>query len=292
MALINKDTVSNKMSGRILKNKIAKVIFFIATIIGLLFLGALAYRILTQGLGSLDMDFLTGFTSQSPDRAGIKAGVIGSLWLMSVTAPVTLIIGVATAIYLEEYAKRGRFTRFIQINLQNLAGVPSIVFGLLGLTIFVYIFKTGEIVLAGGLTLGLLVLPVIVVAAQESIRSVPNELREASYGMGATKWQTVRRIVLPAAIPGILTGGILALSRAIGETAPLLLVGAATAIFTLPSGIFDPYTAMPIQIYSWTKAPQPEFEYVASAGIIVLLVILLLLNSIAVFIRNKFSKRL
>lgn len=291
MKLIDQETVTKKMAVRIMKNGFWKSIFFVATTIGLIFLGLLAYRILTQGISYLDMDFLNGYTSRRPERAGIKAGLLGSLWLMVVTAPVTLILGVATAIYLEEYAKQNWMTRFIRTNLQNLAGVPSIVFGLLGLTIFVYILNTGEIILAGGLTLGLLVLPVIVVASQEAIRSVPKELKEASYGMGATKWQTIRRIILPAAIPGILTGAILALSRAIGETAPLILVGAATAIFSVPTNIFDPYTAMPIQIYSWTSMPNPEFEFVASAGIIILLAILLLMNSIAVFIRNKFSRR-
>ncbi len=291
MGLINHESVSKNMTGRIMKNKIGKAVFFIATSIGLIFLLLLGYRILTQGIGHLDMDFLNGFTSRRAERAGIKAGFFGSLWLMVVTAPVTLVLGVATAIYLEEYAKKNRLTRFIQVNLQNLAGVPSIVFGLLGLTIFVYILRMGNVILAGGLTLALLVLPVIVVSSQEAIRSVPNHLREASYGMGATKWQTIRRIVLPAAIPGILTGAILALSRAIGETAPLILVGAATAIFTVPNDIFDPFTAMPIQIYSWTSMPNQDFQYVASAGIIVLLAVLLLMNSIAVIIRNKFSKR-
>ncbi|KGX88885.1 phosphate ABC transporter permease PstA [Pontibacillus litoralis] len=291
MKYIDSQKVKKRMGGRITRNTIAKGLFFFATLIGLFFLAALAYRILTQGIGNLDWEFLTGFTSYDPERAGILAGIVGSMWLMLVTGPVTVVLGVATAIYLEEYAKQGRLTRFIQINLQNLAGVPSIVFGLLGLTIFVYVLNIGEVVLAGGLTMALLVLPVIVVSSQEAIRSVPNSLRQASYAMGATKWQTIRRIVLPAAIPGILTGSILSLSRAIGETAPLLLVGASTAIFTLPSGIFDPYTAMPIQIYSWTQQPNPDFQAVASSGIIVILVFLLLMNSIAVIIRNKFSKR-
>jgi phosphate transport system permease protein len=291
MKVFNQQSISKRIGRRVIKNTIFKGLFIAATSIGLIFLAALAYRILSQGVGNLDWGFLNGFTSLRPEKAGIKAGLIGSLWLMVVTAPVTVILGVATAIYLEEYAKKNWLTSFIKTNLQNLAGVPSIVFGLLGLTIFVYILNTGEIILAGGLTLSLLVLPVIVVASQEAIRSVPRHLREASFGMGATKWQTIRRIVLPAAIPGILTGAILALSRAIGETAPLILVGAATAIFSLPSSVLDPYTAMPIQIYSWTSMPNPQFQYVASAGIIVLLVVLLLMNSIAVFIRNKFTQR-
>ncbi|MFC0522601.1 phosphate ABC transporter permease PstA [Pontibacillus salicampi] len=291
MNYVDEQTVKTNMGKRIVKNKIGRWVFFFATLIGLIFLGALGYRILTQGIGGLDWQFLSGFTSASPERAGIKAGVIGSLWLMAVTAPVTIILGVCTAIYLEEYARQNKLTRFIQLNIQNLAGVPSIVFGLLGLTIFVYVFNIGEVVLAGGLSLALLVLPVITVSAQEAVRSVPQDVRQASYALGATKWQTVRRVVLPAAIPGILTGSILALSRAIGETAPLLIVGASTAIFTLPGNIMDPYTAMPIQIFSWTQQPQQAFQEVASAGIIVLLAILLVMNSIAVVIRNKFSKR-
>lgn len=291
MKLIDTQQIKQKMAPRIFINRLSGIIFFIGTSVGLVFLAALFYQIIRQGAGSLDWQFLNGLPSISPEKAGIKNAVLGSLWLMAVTAPVTLILGVSTAIYLEEYAKQSALNRFIRANIQNLAGVPSIVFGLLGLTIFVYIFNTGKIILAGGLTLGLLVLPVIVVAAQESIRSIPKELREGSYAMGATKWQTVLRIVLPAAIPGILTGTILALSRAIGETAPILVVGASTAIFTLPKSIFDPYTAVPIQIFNWVGLPNPQFEHVAGAGIIVLLIILLLMNTAAVLIRNKFSKR-
>ncbi|HHY21047.1 MAG TPA: phosphate ABC transporter permease PstA, partial [Bacilli bacterium] len=195
-----------------------------------------------------------------------------------------------TAIYLEEYGKKGRFIRFVQMNISNLAGVPSIVFGLLGLTLFVRGLDLGRSVLAGGLTMSLLILPIIVVAAQEAIRAVPNELREASYGMGATKWQTIRRVILPAALPGILTGNILALSRAIGETAPLIMIGALTYVNFLPEGLFSQFTVMPIQIYNWTSRPQEEFHYVAAAGIIVLLAMLLIMNSVAVWIRNKFQK--
>lgn len=291
MKLIDQKALTQKMTTRISLNSVAKIIFFIGTLIGLIFLAALFYRIISQGAGNLNWQFLNGLPSISPEKAGIKNALMGSLWLILVTAPVTLIIGVSTSIYLEEYAKQNALNRFIQANIQNLAGVPSIVFGLLGLTIFVYVLNTGKIILAGGLTLSLLVLPVIVVASQEAIRSIPKELREASYAMGATKWQTVLRIVLPAAVPGILTGAILALSRAIGETAPILVVGASTAIFTMPNSVFDPYTAMPIQIFNWVGLPNPKFEHVASAGIIVLLIVLLLMNTVAVIIRNKFTKR-
>lgn len=291
MKLINQDDLAGRMPQRILRNTIALIVFFIGTLIGLVVLAVLFYQIISQGWANVTWSFLNGFPSISPEKAGIKNALAGSLLLILVTAPVTLILGISSAIYLEEYASQNRLNRFIQANIQNLAGVPSIVFGLLGLTIFVFLMRMGETILAGGLTLSLLVLPIIVVASQEAIRSVPNELREASYAMGATKWQTVRRIVLPAALPGILTGAILALSRAIGETAPIIVVGASTAIFTMPQGLFSPFTAIPIQIYNWVQLPNNDFQSVASAGIIVLLIVLLLMNGIAVFIRNKFSKR-
>lgn len=221
----------------------------------------------------------------------MKSGLIGSLWLMMIVAPVSFILGVGTAIYLEEYALKNRFTAFIQTNISNLTGVPSIVFGLLGLTIFVRELGLGRSVLAAGLTMSLLVFPVIVVAAQEAIRAVPQQLREASYAMGATKWQTICRVVLPAALPGMLTGAILALSRAVGETAPLVVLGIPTFIAYLPSGVLDTFTVMPLQIYNWTGRPQEEFQHVAAAGIVVLLGFLIMMNSVAVLIRNKFQKR-
>lgn len=291
MSLIDKQAVRNSTGKRLTKNMIIKWLFLLATLFGIVVLATLLFRIFTQGIGYLDWAFLTSFASRFPEEAGIKAAIIGSLWLMIVTAPVSLILGVGTAIYLEEYAKKNRWTRFIQINISNLAGVPSIVFGLLGLTIFVRLLEMGRSIMAGGLTMSLLILPIIVVAAQEAIRSIPNEQYEASYAMGATKWQTIRRVVLPAAIPGILTGGILALSRAIGETAPLLMIGALSFIAFLPESVWSGFTVMPIQIFNWTSRPQEEFQFAAAAGIIVLLVMLIIMNSIAVFIRNKFSKR-
>ena len=203
---------------------------------------------------------------------------------MAIVAPVSIILGVSTAIYLEEYAKKNKLNDFIRMNISNLAGVPSIVFGLLGLTIFVRLMDLGKSILAAGFTMSLLILPIIIVAAQEAIRAVPNEQREASYGMGATKWQTIVRVVLPAAIPGILTGSILALSRAIGETAPLVVIGIPVILQFLPTGILDSFTALPMQIFDWAKRPQEEFQFVAAAGIIVLMTVLVCMNSIAVFI--------
>ncbi|ELK46208.1 phosphate ABC transporter permease PstA [Halobacillus sp. BAB-2008] len=284
-------TIKRRMEGRVAVNKIMMALFGLATAVGLIFLVLLFYRVLTQGIGYLSWDYISNFPAPYPEEAGIYAGLIGSIFLMIIVAIVSVVIGVATAIYLEEYAPKNKMTDFIRVNIQNLAGVPSIVFGLLGLTFFVYMFSFGYTLLAGGLTMALLILPVIFVAAQESIRSVPAEIKEASYGMGASKWQTIQRVILPAAVPGILTGTIIALSRAIGETAPLIIVGAATAIYTLPESLLAKYTVMPIQIYNWTGRPQEEWQFVAGAGIIILLAVLLLMNSIAVVIRNKYQKR-
>ncbi|WHY82020.1 phosphate ABC transporter permease PstA [Siminovitchia fortis] len=291
MEWINDEKIAKRTGFRLMKNRLSKWLFMLAASVGLLVLGILIYRIFSQGYSYLDLDFFTSFASRRPEEAGIKAAIFGTIWLMAITGPVSIVLGVGCAIYLELYAKKSRFTRFIQMNISNLAGVPSIVFGLLGLTVFVRMMEMGRSVLAGGLTMSLLILPIIVVASQEAIRAVPKELQEASYGMGATKWQTVRHVILPAAIPGILTGGILALSRAVGETAPLIMIGALTFVAFIPESIWSGFTVMPIQIFNWTSRPQAAFHDVAAAGIIVLLLMLLLMNSIAIIIRNKFSKR-
>lgn len=291
MRYIDETAVMKRMTKRITFNKVWKALFFLATTFALVMLAILLYRILTQGAGHLSLDFLMNFASRFADKAGIKAALVGSIWLMGVVAPVSILLGVGTAIYLEEYAKKTRLNDFIRMNISNLAGVPSIVFGLLGLTIFVRMLELGKSILAAGFTMSLLILPVIIVAAQEAIRAVSNEQREASYGMGATKWQTILRVVLPAAIPGILTGSILALSRAIGETAPLVVLGIPVILQFLPDGLLSQFTALPMQIYDWAKRPQEAFQYVAAAGILVLMTVLLLMNSIAIFIRNKFQKR-
>src|SRR5690606_480965 len=225
MRYIDDSIVMKRMKTRLNKNKGWKALFLTGTLFALLCLVILLVRIVTQGIGYLDWDFITNFASRRPENAGIKAALVGSIYMMCIIAPVSMILGVATAIYLEEYAKKNKINDFIRMNISNLAGVPSIVFGLLGLTIFVRALALGKSLLAAGFTMSLLILPVIIVAAQEAIRAVPQEQREASYGMGATKWQTITRVVLPAAIPGILTGSILALSRAIGETAPLVVIG-------------------------------------------------------------------
>src|SRR5690625_2909956 len=214
-----------KINARIVVNNIAKYLFFMATLFGRVVLIVLIIRVLVEGGSWMNIDFLLGKLSTQADKAGIMGAILGTFWLMIVVGPVTMIFGVGTAIFLELYVKKGRLQAFIQTNILNLAGVPSIVYGILGLTIFVRALDFGTIVLAGGLTMSLLVLPIVVVASQEAIRSVPQHLSDASYGLGATKWQTIRRIILPTALPGILTGAILALSRAIGETAPLVVIG-------------------------------------------------------------------
>lgn len=281
------------MSLRLILNKVLKNVFLLSTLFTLVILAVLIYQIVTQSIGWLDWQFLTSKLSISPERAGILGVIAGTLGLMIVVGPVTMFLGVCTAIYLEEYAKKGRLQSFIQTNIANLAGVPSIIFGLLGLAVISRALQLGSSILAGGLTLSLLVLPIVVVASQEAIRSVPQFLREASYGMGATKWQTIRRVVLPASIPGILSGFILALSRAIGETAPLIALGIPVLIMPIPDSLMDDFTALPIQIYYWTldSVLVAEYANLAAATIVVLLAVLFVMNSTAIFIRNKFQKR-
>ena len=291
MTLVDKDIIAKKRSGRQSRNQIFKWLFFLCTMFGLAVLILLIADTLMDGWSRLNLDFLTNFNSSRAESAGFFGAIVGSLWLMLVTTPVAIILSVGTALYLEEYAPKNKFTNFIKINISNLAGVPSVVFGLLGLAMFVRALALGNSVFAAGLTLALMILPVIVVASQEAIRAVPASVREASIGMGATKWQTISRIILPAAIPGIITGIILAISRALGETAPLVVIGVPTTLLVTPNSIFDSFQAMPMQIYSWVKMPNEEFQYIAAAGIIVLLVILLLMNSVAILIRNKFSNR-
>ncbi|AWI11643.1 MULTISPECIES: phosphate ABC transporter permease PstA [Bacillaceae] len=291
MKLIDQEQVIRRMKPRLFRNTFFKYLFLLATGLCLIVLAVLFGRIFIQGLPYLDWQFMNSLPSRKPEEAGIYTALNGTIWLMVVVVPVTMILGVGAAIYLEEYAKKNRFTTFIQVNISNLAGVPSVVYGLLGLTLFVRTFAFGKSVLAAGLTMSLLVLPVIIVSAQEAIRAVPSSFREASYAMGATKWTTILRVVLPASLPGILTGSILALSRAIGETAPLVVLGIPLFLAFLPNSVFDEFTALPMQIYNWTSRPQDEFHALAAAGIIVLLALLIVMNSVAIMIRNKFSKR-
>lgn len=254
-------------------------------------LALLLQDVFVDGYRWVDAQFLNSFPSRFPEKAGIKSALVGTLWLVSFTALIAIPTGVLAAIYLEEYAPKNRLTHFIEINIANLAGVPSIVFGILGLAIFVRFFGLGRSVIAGALTMSLLILPVIIIAAKEAIRSVPNSLRLAAFALGATRWQVIRAHVLPSALPGILTGIILALSRAIGETAPLIMIGALTFVAFLPESPMDEFTALPIQIFNWTARPQETFHELAAGGIIVLLAVLLLMNAVAVYIRYRGSKK-
>lgn len=266
-------------------------LFLIATLVGIAALAVLLFDVFEEGVGRLTLDFLNSFPSRFADRAGIKAALFGSLWVLVLTAVISFPLGIATAIWLEEYAPGGWLTRTIQTNIANLAAVPSIVYGILGLAVFVRWLEMGRSVLAGALTLTLLILPVMIIAGQEAIRAVPNSIRLASYALGATRWQTVSRHVLPMAMPGILTGTILALSRAVGETAPLIIIGAVAFVPFVPDGPLDSFTVLPIQIFTWISRPQAEFHELAAAGILVLLIVLLGFNLLAILLRNRYSKR-
>lgn len=284
---------SSRIERRVRLNNGLKHLFSLSTVFALVVLAILLYRIGVQSAGWLDLQFLTSNLSRFADKAGIYGAILGTVYLMFIVVPVTLVLGVSTAIYLEEYASKGRIQRFIKVNISNLASVPSVIFGLLGLAVFGRMLNLGSSILAGGLTMSLLVLPTVVVASQEAIKAVPGFLREASYGMGADKWTTIRKVVLPVALPGILTGSILAMSRAIGETAPLVVLGIPTLILKIPNSLMDDFTALPIQIYYWTldTVLTPEYANLAAATIVVLLAVLFILNSVAIIIRNKFQKR-
>ena len=256
----------------------------------LMTLATLLYDVMSDGLGRLSWQFVTSYPSRRPEQAGILAALVGSIYVMALTAAIAVPLGVGAAIYLEEYGGRGRLSRLIEINISNLAGVPSIIYGLLGLGLFVRYMAMGPSVLAGASTLALLVLPVVIISTREALRAVPRSLREGSYALGATKWQTIQYQVLPSA-PGILTGLILSLSRAIGETASLIAIGALTYIPFLPTDLGSPFTVLPIQIFNWVSRPQAAFIENAAAGILVLLALLLVMNATAIALRDRLQRR-
>ncbi len=279
------------------------------TLFGVFILIYLMYNILSAGLGRIDWDFITNGPAPRAAATGIYTALLGTLWVMVITAFVAFPVGICAAIYLEEYAKKSRFSNILEINIANLAGVPSIIYGLLGLQVFSRIFGFGNSVLTGGLTLALLILPVIVVSTREALKTVPYTIREASYALGASKWQTIWQQVLPASVAGIFTGVILSLSRAIGETAPLIVIGAVTFVSNVPGGpyhgiapetgqqlwhgLFDEFTVLPIQIFNWSSRPQEGFKVVNSAAaIIVLLSITFMMNGIAVYLRHRWQKKI
>lgn len=249
-------------------------------------------KVLWEGASRLSVEFLTSYPSRFPEAAGIVSPIVGSFMLIMGTVVVAVPLGIGAAVYLEEYAEDNGFTRLLEVNISTLAGVPSVVYGLLGLELFVRIVGLGRSVAAGSLTLSLLVLPIVIIASREAIRTVPDDLREAALGLGADRWTVVRRIILPTALPGIMTGTILSISRAIGETAPIILVGALAYIAFIPYGPGSPYTALPMQIFNWISRPQPEFERAAAAAIIVLLGIVLTLNALAIYLRDRMQQRM
>ena len=269
-------------------------LLFMGTIVGVVALATLIWTIFDSGWERLVADpagFLTSYVSRLPARAGVKAALAGSAYLMVLTALFCFPIGVGAAIYLEEFAPRNRLTNFVEANIANLAGVPSVVYGLLGLGIFARLLRMGPSLLAGALTLAVMSLPVIIVAAREAIRAVPDGVRLGAFALGATRWQAVRGQVLPAAMPGTLTGTILALSRAIGETAPLLVIGLPIVIFSMPNDLRDPVSALPLLIFDWTSRPQQAFAAAAAAASIILLALLLAMNAVAIFLRNRYTIR-
>lgn len=278
-------------SGRY-KDKIFKGMGLTTTVLCLLILAVFLGFVLYQGLERLSWDFITSLPSRVAERSGIYTAWIGTVWIMILTTLISFPVGVGAGIYLEEYGRKNRLSKFLEINIANLAGVPSIVYGLLGLEVFVRIMRMGNSILAGALTLSLLILPIIIVATRESIRAVPQSIKEASLAMGASRWQTIWNQILPASIGGILTGVILAVSRAVGETAPLIVVGALAYVPFAPTSPLDEFTVLPIQIYNWVTRPQHEFAINAAAAIIVLLLITLAMNGIAVYLRYRWQKKI
>lgn len=288
-------------------NKWANRVFYIfgllSTLFGLAVLFILIADVLADGLGRLGWQFMTSYPSRRPEEAGILSAWVGTVWVMVLTGLMVIPLGIMAAIYLEEYSKKNWLTNLIEINIANLAGVPSIIYGLLGLGLFVRFMGLDRSVLSGAATLAILVMPIVIMSTREALRAIPSSIREASYALGATKWQTIRHQVVPAAVPGIMTGIILAMSRAVGETAPLITIGALTYVAFLPAspvssefpffsiqGLFDPFTVLPIQIFNWVSRPQKGFFADAAAGIIVLLFITFAMNGLAVWIRRRYQK--
>ena len=274
-----------------LKDKAFQWFGIACTIFGLLVLAIFIGDIIAEGIARIDWKFLTSYPSKRPEKAGLYSAMMGTLWMLVLTAIIAIPLGIGAGIYFEEYAKKSRLANILEINLANLAGVPSIIYGLLGLEIFVRSMGMGTSLLAGACTLSLLILPIIIVSTREALRAVPNSIRQASYGMGANTWQTIWHQILPASMGGILTGIILSLSRAIGETAPLIVTGALAYVAFVPETPMDQYTVMPMQIFNWISRPQHGFQVNAAAGIIILLCITFLLNGIAVFLRNRWQKK-
>ncbi|MBT3994735.1 MAG: phosphate ABC transporter permease PstA [Chloroflexi bacterium] len=277
---------------RVLRDRIFVVGFALAVIAGILGLAALLFDVLIDGLPFLNINFLTSYASRKAENSGILAPLAGTIWIVGMTALLTIPIGVGTAIYLEEFASKNRLNRLIELNIANLAGVPSVIYGLLGLAVFVqFLFNGSRNVTAGALTMTLLILPIVVIASQEAIKAVPSSYRDAAYAMGANRWQVVKAVVLPQALPGMMSGIILALSRAIGESAPILIISSLVWVTFIPTSPDSKFTVLPLQIFTWISQPQHSFRGIAAAAIIVLLIVLLSMNGIAIWIRSKYQSR-
>lgn len=275
--------------------KVTGVLFYVlflgAVLLSIAGLLTLVFQVLIEGVPWLSWHFLTDYPSRHPEEAGILAAMTGTVYLMVLTAALTIPVAIGAAIYLEEFAPKNWLTTIIEINISNLAGVPSIVYGLLGIALFVSWMNLGRSLLAGSMTLALLILPIVILASREAIRAVPDTYRQAAYALGATQWQVVRGVVLPSSLPGILTGVILAMSRAIGEAAPVIAISALVYLTFVPDSPLDRFTVLPIQIFNWISRPGDDFRGIAAAGIIVLLVILLSMNAVAIYLRNRFQTR-
>jgi phosphate transport system permease protein len=277
---------------RVLRDRIFVTGFVLAVVVGIMGLAALLLDVLVDGLPFLNWNFLSSYASRKPLDSGILAPLAGTIWIVGMTALLTIPIGVGTAIYLEEFASKSRLNKLIQLNIANLAGVPSVIYGLLGLAVFVqFLFNGSRNVTAGALTMTLLVLPIVVIASQEAIRAVPSSYRDAAYAMGANRWQVVKTVVLPQALPGMMSGIILALSRAIGESAPILIISSLVWVTFVPASPDSKFTVLPLQIFTWISQPQHSFRGIAAAAIIVLLVVLLSMNGVAIWIRSKYQQR-
>lgn len=282
---------TSNLPARKLRASLSQKFLFVATAFAILVLIALIWDITRSGARWLSLELLTNNPSRKAEQAGLRPAILGTFWVIGLTAVFAFPVGIGAAVYLEEYAPNTRWTRLLKTNIANLAGVPSVVYGLLGLGVFVSLVGLGRSVISGALTMALLILPVIIIASQEAIRAVPSSLRQAAFALGATRWQVARDHVIPAAMPGILTGIILSISRAMGETAPLLVVGAAAYVTFNPSGLSSKYTVLPMQIYEWARRPQDAFQELAAAAIIILLLMLLLLNGVAIVMRQRANRR-
>jgi phosphate transport system permease protein len=281
----------SNVAGRKMKAAIVQGLLLLVMGVAILVLALLLWDIVTSGARSLSWGLLTNKPSSRAEKAGLGPALLGTLWVIGLTGLIAFPVGIGAAVYLEEYAPNNRWTRLLKANIANLAGVPSVVYGLLGLGVFVSLLALGRSVISGALTMALVILPLIIIASQEAIRAVPPSLRQAAFALGATRWQVARDHVIPAAMPGLLTGIILSMSRAIGETAPLLVVGASAYVTFNPAGSTSLYTVIPVQIYEWARRPQQEFKDLAAAAIIVLLALLLLLNAATITLRQRVAKR-